>query len=394
MIEYGWKEYRLGDIAELFDGPHATPKKTLSGPVFLGISSLNRGTIDESQFEYISESDYELWTKRIAPKEHDIVFSYETKLGEAAIIPKGFRCCLGRRLGLLRVNDKLIDPHFLLYYYLSPIFQAVIHERTIHGTTVDRIPLLNMPRFPVIVPPLPEQRAIASVLSSLDDKIDLLHRQNKTLESMAETLFRQWFVEEADEEWEETKLGEIITVVSGTTPKTENPDFWNGEYHWTSPRDITNLNGLFLFNTERKITKKGLEQIGSGLLPEQSLLMSSRAPVGALAFAEIPVAINQGYAGIICDKGFSREFIYLWLKTNMEYIQSHANGSTFQEISKSSFKALNIIVPDKRLYTHFQSQVLPIFEKVKKNSVQIRALESLRDTLLPKLMSGEVKVEV
>ncbi|MGK5091897.1 restriction endonuclease subunit S [Deltaproteobacteria bacterium TL4] len=143
------------------------------------------------------------------PKENDILFSYETRLGEASIVPKGFRCCLGRRMGLLRIKFDHVEPKFLLYYYLVPQFQTIIRERTVFGTTVDRIPLIDMPRFPIFLPPLPEQRAIASVLSSLDDKIDLLHRQNKTLEAMAETLFRQWFVEEA--QWNGT-LSEYIKV--------------------------------------------------------------------------------------------------------------------------------------------------------------------------------------
>ncbi len=249
-----------------------------------------------------------------------------------------------------------------------------------------------------LLPPLPEQKAIAAVLSSLDDKIDLLHRQNKTLESMAEALFRQWFVEPCKdglpEGWREGKLGDIVTVASGSTPKTEKPEYWNGEYHWTSPRDITNLNGLFLFDTERKITQLGLEQIGSGLLPIGSLLMSSRAPIGALAFAEIPVAINQGYAGIVCDKGYSREFVYLWLKINMDFIQSHGNGSTFQEISKSTFRELTLSIPDRQTHKKFCSLISPVFGRMRCNSIQIRTLEKLRDTLLPKLMSGEVRVKV
>jgi type I restriction enzyme S subunit len=281
------------------------------------------------------------------------------------------------------------DPKFVYFLLKTIDFKTFDTGSAVPSLNRNHIHLLD-----ICIPPLPEQRAIASVLSSLDDKIDLLNRQNKTLEAMAETLFRQWFVEEAEVSWEERTIGDIVTVVSGTTPKTENPEFWNGEFYWTSPRDITNLNGIFLFDTERKITKKGLEQIGSGLLPAGSLLMSSRAPVGALALAEIPVAINQGYAGIICDKGFSREFIYLWLKNNMDYVQAHANGSTFQEISKSTFRSLKIIIPGNAKCISFQTQVLPMFGKMKKNSNQIRTLEKLRDTLLPKLMNGEVRVAV
>jgi len=299
---------------------------------------------------------------------------------------------------VLRERKDISDKHFLYYFAISPDFRDVAILSMTGSSGRQRVQTDVVVNHKFLLPPLPEQRAIASVLSSLDDKIDLLHRQNKTLEAMAETLFRQWFVEPCKnglpDGWREGKLGDGVTVVSGSTPKTEKPEYWDGEYHWTSPRDITNLNGLFLFDTERKITKLGLEQIGSGLLPRGTLLMSSRAPVGALAFAEIPLAINQGYAGIICDKGFSREFVYLWLKTNMDYVRSYANGSTFQEISKSTFRELEFTIPENKSYQKFQDLVISKFTKMKMNSIQIRTLTALRDLLLPKLISGEVRVKV
>ncbi|MCI1751771.1 MAG: restriction endonuclease subunit S [Flavobacteriales bacterium] len=241
---------------------------------------------------------------------------------------------------------------------------------------------------------LPEQRAIASVLSSLDAKIDLLHRQNKTLEAMAETLFRQWFVEEAEEGWEEGTLDQILSVKGGTTPSTKNPEFWDGDIHWTTPRDLSAAADIFLFDTARKITEKGLAQIGSGLLPSGTLLMSSRAPVGYLAFADMPIAVNQGYIAIIDDKGYGNHFIYLWLKANMETVHSYANGSTFQEISKAAFKSLELTIPPQQRVNDFEQVVQPLFMKIRANLIQARKLTALRDTLLPKLMSGEVRVEL
>ena len=244
----------------------------------------------------------------------------------------------------------------------------------------------------VSLPSLPTQRRIAAILSSLDDKIDLLHRENATLEQMAETLFRQWFVEEAKEDWEEGKLGDVLTVKGGTTPSTKEPSFWNGEIAWTSPRDVTTMDGLYLFETEKKITQKGLEQISSGLLPSGTLLMSSRAPVGVLAFAEMPLAINQGYIAILDDKGYSKEFIYLWLKTNMDLVHSYSNGSTFMEISKSAFKSLDIVIPPKEEVGRFADSIKPYFNKIRMNEIQIQTLIQTRDGLLPKLMSNEIKV--
>src|SRR5665647_3471913 len=245
----------------------------------------------------------------------------------------------------------------------------------------------------LIIPSPPEQIQIAGILSSLDDKIDLLHRQNKTLEQLAETLFRQWFVEEAKESWGVGKLGDIISVKGGTTPSTTKPEYWNGNFHWTSPRDLSNNNSIYLFNTERKLTEKGLKQIGSGLLPIGTVLLSSRAPIGYLVITEIPVAINQGYIAIICDKLVSNYFMYLWTKKNLDTIISSANGSVFLEISKSTFKELDFIIPPKEKLKLFDKEIEPLFQKIKSNTNQICTLTQLRDTLLPKLMSGEVTVK-
>ena len=242
------------------------------------------------------------------------------------------------------------------------------------------------------MPSLEEQQRIASILSSLDDKIDLLNRENATLEAMAEAFFRQWFIEEAKEDWEEGKLDDILSVKGGTTPSTKEPTYWDGGIAWTSPRDVTTLKGIYLFETEKTITEAGLKQISSGLLPKGTLLMSSRAPVGVLAFAEIPLAINQGYIAILDDKGFAKEFIYLWLKANMDLVHSYSNGSTFMEISKSAFKSLGIQIPSKAEVADFVSTVKPYFDKMKLNERQIRLITKQRDMLLAKLMSNEITI--
>lgn len=190
-----WRIVPLEEIVEIFDGPHATPAKVAQGPIFLGISNLARGRLNLAQTEHLSEADFAKWTRRVTPNAGDVVFSYETRLGEAAIIPEGLRCCLGRRMGLLRPRAGRVDGRFLLYAYLGPEFQNLLRARTIHGSTVDRIPLIDMPRFSIRIPALPEQRAIAAILGALDDKIDLNRRMNETLEAMARAIFKSWFVD-------------------------------------------------------------------------------------------------------------------------------------------------------------------------------------------------------
>ena len=286
------------------------------------------------------------------------------------------------------LNKKMVFPKFLFYQLTTVDFANMNVGSAVPSMTV---PVLN--DLDILLPPLFEQKSISEILSSLDDKIDLLHRQNKTLEQLAETLFRQWFVEEAEESWEVGKVDDVISVKGGTTPSTAKPEFWNGTFHWTSPRDLSNNNSIFLFDTERKITERGLQEIGSGLLPLGTVLLSSRAPIGYLAITEIPVAINQGYIAIICDKVVSNYFMFLWCKANMNEIENAGNGSVFQEISKSSFKTLDFTIPPIEKLNDFDKKAEPIFQKIKSNTNQIKTLTKLRDTLLPKLMSGEVRVE-
>lgn len=292
---------------------------------------------------------------------------------------------------VFRGKKGISDNDFV--YYLSRWEEMRAHAETnMEGSSGrQRVSKECFNDLVITLPPLDEQKRIAGALSSLDDKIDLLHRENATLEALAETLFRHYFIENPDPAWKEGKLGDILSVKGGTTPSTNEPRFWNGNIAWTSPRDVTTLNGMYLFKTERTITEEGLAKISSGLLPAGTLLMSSRAPVGVLAFAEIPVAINQGYIAIMDDKGYPKEFIYLWLKENMEAVHSYSNGSTFMEISKTAFKSLDITIPDKSTVIEFNDQVKPLFEKIKSNHRQILLLTSHRDTLLPHLMSGNLK---
>jgi type I restriction enzyme S subunit len=169
MSVENWTTVTLGSICEgIYDGPHATPKKITVGPIYLGISNLSRGRLELSEFEHLSDEDLLKWSRRVRPRAGDIVFSYETRLGTVALIPDNFQCCLGRRMGLLRVNPKKVYADFLLYAYLSPKFQETIRSRTVHGSTVDRISIQELPSFPINIPPLTEQRAIADILSTID----------------------------------------------------------------------------------------------------------------------------------------------------------------------------------------------------------------------------------
>ncbi len=168
MPRDGWRKTTLGEIAEVFDGPHATPKKTSVGPWYLSISSLKRGRFDLSESAHLGETELAAWTRRVAPRVGDTLFSYETRLGEAAYWDRDEPAALGRRMGLLRPRRSVVDPRFLTLAYLGPQFQSLMQTRVVHGATVDRIPIADMSTWGISIPPLEEQARIVAILEKFD----------------------------------------------------------------------------------------------------------------------------------------------------------------------------------------------------------------------------------
>jgi restriction endonuclease S subunit len=182
---HGWNTTNVGALCDgIYDGPHATPKKTESGPWFLSISSLDQGRLDLTKSAHLSERDWLAWTRRVAPRKDDVVFSYETRLGEVALIPAGLQACLGRRLALLRPDPTKVDPEFLMYAYLAPEFQTTLRERTVVGSTVQRLPLATFGDFPIRIPGLDRQRTIARTMRTFDR---MLYAARKRLECLGLT---------------------------------------------------------------------------------------------------------------------------------------------------------------------------------------------------------------
>ena len=290
------------------------------------------------------------------------------------------------------------DPKFIYY-----LLQTLDFRQLNSGSAVPSLNRNYIHPIEILCPALPTQTRIAQILTSLDDKIELLQQMNQTLETMAQAIFKEWFVDfkfpgfdgemvdGVPKGWRKGKLGEVVEVKGGTTPSTAINEYWNGEYNWTTPKDLSNLQSPVLIDTERKITKLGVDQIGSGILPKGTLLLSSRAPIGYLAISQIPVSINQGYIAIQ-GKLLSNLFMLFWLKENMDVVKNRANGSTFQEISKSNFREIEIVIPSENILSIFYILANPLFDKIVKNIHQIQTLTHLRDTLLPRLMSGAVKI--
>ncbi len=277
------------------------------------------------------------------------------------------------------------DPKFV-FYFLRNLDLSQFNA----GSAVPTLNRNHIHEIEIQVPDVPEQKAIAEVLSSLDDKIDLLHRQNKTLESLAQTLFRQWFIEEADDSWEVVKLGDVIQTTSGGTPRRDTPEYYlNGNIDWVKSKE---LSGSFIFDTEEKITDEALKKSSAKLLPKNAILIAMYgATVGEFAILANPATCNQAICALIPNDNFPYTFLYSFVKHNKEYIISVAVGSAQQNVSQILIKGLDVAVSPERV-SKYHSEVGPYFEKIKSNHHQIRTLTKCRDSLLPKLMSGEVEV--
>ena len=223
-----WPKVKLREVSHgIYDGPHATPPSCETpGYYFLGIPQITpAGHIDLTNPRYISQQDYKTWTKRVVPREGDVVFSYEATLNLYARIPNGMKCCLGRRMGLVRPDETKLDSRYLYYYFFSPEWRRTVTENTVVGATVDRLPIKTFPAFQITLPPLPVQRRITDILSAYDDLIENNRRRIAILEEAARLAYRKWFGEVMGRS---VTLGEVCQSFGGGTPKTNVPEYWNG----------------------------------------------------------------------------------------------------------------------------------------------------------------------
>ena len=357
------------------------------GIPWLRTQEVNFGNIYSTE-KTITELGLKNSSAKIIPEDSVIVAMYGATAGKSAInkIPLATNqaCC-----NLIIDNDKA-DYRFV-YYYLVNSYEKLLSAAV--GAAQQNLGSKQISAMTINLPSLDQQKKIANILGSLDEKIELNHRMNETLEQLGQALFRHYFVDNPEaKNWDDVKVGELVDIKGGGTPSTKNSSFWGGDIVWSSPRDLANQRCHFLMRTDKTITKQGLLKISSGMLPAGTLLLSSRAPIGYIAFAGVDMAINQGYIAFLPKAKLSNYFMYFWLKNNIQKIKDSANGSTFLEISKTAFRNIYIKQPNQLLHNKFQYEAMIILDKIRDNEAEIYNLTSLRDSLLPKLISGEIKI--
>ncbi|WP_416445701.1 restriction endonuclease subunit S [Leeuwenhoekiella sp. A16] len=448
MYRQSWIKYKVEDIIfDLFDGPHATPKPSNSGSVFLGIKNISESnSLDLSQIRRISDSDFGKWTKRVLPKKDDLVFVYEATLDRYALIPDNLKCCLGRRMALLRLNKAMVSPKFLLYYFGSSEWKQTVNRNLIVGATVNRIPISEFPKFQLRLPKLKTQKSIAKVLSDLDAKIEVNNKINQELESMAKTLYDYWFVQfdfPMSEEYA-TSIGKPELagkpykasggkMVFNRELKREIPEGWEVDSFsswikndksgdWGKEAEQGNyvnkvfcirgadLNGLNGKGEVKSPTRYILEKNSHKLLEIGDFIIeiSGGSPIqstGRMAFItketlerfENPlICSNFCKAVTLKEERALFNFAYEWNRLYDAGVLFGWEGKTsgIKNLLFESFVTNHqVAIPDSGIMEQFYNKAKPIHAQIQTNLKQNQKLAALRDWLLPMLMNGQVTVK-
>ncbi len=391
-----WKEYKLETLVSKI-GSGATPRGGSNSYKDEGISLIRSQNVLDFKFSFSGlafiDDEQAHCLQNVAVESNDILLNITgDSVARCCLVPeKVLPARVNQHVAIIRLKPNLTEYRFI-FYFLQATKEELLSQAEI-GATRRALTKGMIENLDILLPPLPEQKAIAAVLSSLDDKIDLLHRQNKTLEALAETLFRQWFVEEAQDDWKDTTLFDAIELVGGGTPKTAIEEYWGGNIKWLSGGDITtNHKGIVVFS-EKSITEKGLNNSSAKLLPKFSTVISARGTVGKYCILSEPMAFSQSNYGIKPRFSDCYFFTYLLVNHSVEELQSAAYGSVFDTVTTETFRGYSIVLPDKDYILAFETGVKPLFFKMLNNQQQIQTLEKLRDSLLPKLMSRAVRIQ-
>ena len=380
-----WNTVPISELYDgLYDGPHATPKPADAGPVFLGIKNVtDDGHLDMSDIRHIAEEDFAKWTRRVEPKPGDIVFTYEATLNRYAIIPEGFRGCLGRRMALIRTDAKKVDAGFLFYYFFSPAWREVIKKNMMTGATVDRIPLITFPNFPVSIPPLPVQRRIAGILSTYDELIENSQRRIRILETMARALYREWFVHfrfpghekhphvasplgNIPQGWEVKKLGDILELNYGKALKQED----------RSGGAVPVFGSSGVVGQHDTVLVKG-----------PGIIVGRKGNVGSVFWCTDDFyVIDTAY---FVTSSLPLRYLFYVLPT-LNFINSDA---AVPGLSRNQAYTLEILVPPTAILQKFCSLADTFERQASTLQRQIQNLRRTRDLLLPRLLSGQVELK-
>ena len=396
----GYETYRIADlIDEIAMGPFGSNIKVScfvdSGVPVLNGSNLEGFSLSEKTFRYVTREKADSLNKANAHRG-DIVITHRGTLGQIVFIPqdsKYDRYVISQSQFRVRCNDKVL-PEYLVYYFHTPIGQ---HKLLSNASQVG-VPALARPsstfqQIEVVLPELSIQKRVVEIISTIQKKIVNNQELNDNLEQQAQSYFQELFVDNADPEWAIGTISDLGTVVGGSTPSKAKPEYYTESgIAWITPKDLSINKSKFVSHGENDITELGLKNSSAAIMPEGTVLFSSRAPIGYIAIAAGEVTTNQGFKSVVPKPEIGTPFVYFFLKNTLPVIEGMASGSTFKEVSGSTMKNVPAVIPDAETLAKFSDFCAPIFAQQRILEEQNQSLATLRDNLLPKLMSGEIDV--
>lgn len=391
-----WETSTLGEICKrgggfIQTGPfgsqlHAGDYVDVGIPTIMP-QNIGDNKVIEDGISRITKNDAERLSK-YRLQAGDIVYSRRGDVTRRALIleeQNGWLCGTGSLM--IRLGKGIIDPKFVSYFLGDPSTREWIQRHAV-GATMPNLNTSIMAAVPIVYPPLPEQHAITEILGALDDKIELNRRTNRTLETVARTLFREKMRTIA----EKGSILEFANLLSGGTPSTTEEGYWNGNIEWVSAKDVSNADGVFLLTTEKKITQAGVDHSATKLLPAKTTIVTARGTVGAHCMLGKPMTMNQTNYGLKAKEGIGDYFVFFTLSEMVEQLRQQSYGTIFDTITTKTFQDTLCAQPEIDFIQKFEGQIAPLMETILNNQKESLTLTSLRDALLPKLMRGEVRV--
>ena len=395
-----YETYRVADlIDEIAMGPFGSNIKVScfvdSGVPVLNGSNLEGFSLSEKAFRYVTEEKADSLNKANAHRG-DIVITHRGTLGQIVFIPQDSRYdryVISQSQFRVRCNDKVL-PEYLVYYFHTPIGQyKLLSNASQVGVPALARPSSTFQQIEVTLPELSIQKRVVEIITTIQRKIENNQELNDNLEQQAATYFQELFINNANPMWQISTISDLGTVVGGSTPSKTKPEYYtNNGIAWITPKDLSINKSKFISHGENDITELGLKNSSATVMPKGTVLFSSRAPIGYIAIASNEVTTNQGFKSVIPYSEIGTAFVYFFLKHSLPVIESAASGSTFKEISGSAMKNIPAIIPDRNTLDQFNSFCAPIFAQQKILEKQNHSLAMLRDSLLPKLMSGAIDI--
>lgn len=404
-----------------------TDAYTESGVALIRGQNLTESKALSGEFVFVSdETARALGNANVNP--FDLVFPHRGNIGSVGIVPESAqRYALSTSLMKITLDREKVEPLFLYYFFRSSRGRAELLKNASQvGTPGIATPLTSLRACVVPVPPIEEQIAIAQFLSLLDDRIDLLRQSNATLESIGQALFKSWFIDfdpvrakaegrepegmdaetaalfpnsfgdsalgEIPNGWRVTPFSETVNILGGGTPKTSVSEYWGGEIPWFSVVDAPAAGQVFTISTEKNVTALGVENSSTRVLPPWTTIISARGTVGKLAMTGSPMAMNQSCYGLSPKLRGAEVTVYLAAQRLVEDLKRLAHGGVFDTITRDTLASVHICGPDDRVRLALESRVRPLFERILANVAQMETLEGVRDSLLPRLISGKLRL--